>query len=117
MDNQEGKAKPQQQQTHVHREIKVADLMPKVYAIGAAGGFTPYDFRILFFDAGRYQPEGRVEVTLSPLAAKELRDWLDGLVKDYEKKVRKIEKPQQQAEGKKDGSPPGSPSSSMRMFG
>lgn len=73
------------------KEIKVPENMPKVYAIGAAGGFTPYDFRILFFDAGRQFPEGRVEVALSPLAAKELRDWLDGLVKEFEKSVRKIE--------------------------
>ncbi|MFH0961732.1 MAG: DUF3467 domain-containing protein [archaeon] len=76
----------------VSKEIKIPEDMPKVYAIGAAGGFTPYDFRILFFDAGRHQPEGRVEIALSPLAAKELRDWLDGLVKEFEKKVRKIER-------------------------
>lgn len=98
---------------HPSKEIKIPDNMPKVYAIGAAGGFTPYDFRILFFDAGRHQPEGQVEIALSPLAAKELRDWLDGLVKEFEKKVRKIERK------------PGAPNKSeikqtgqaLRMFG
>jgi hypothetical protein len=96
---------------HAHREIKVPEDLLKVYAIGAAGGFTPYDFRIMFFDAGRFQPEAKVEVALSPLAAKELRDWLDHLIKDFEKKVRKIEK----TEKPKDGTP--AAPSTMRMFG
>jgi hypothetical protein len=101
--------------------MKIPENLPKVYAIGAAGGFTPYDFRVLFFDAGRVQPEAKVEVTLSPIAAKELRNWLDNLVKDFEKNVRKIDLPGEKLEGKKPAGSGtgsgGSTASTMRMFG
>ncbi len=121
MENQNQAAAPGRASS---REMKIPESLQKVYAIGAAGGFTPYDFRILFFDAGRFQPEAKVEVTLSPIAAKELRNWLDNLVKDFEKKVRKIELPgeqskePQQKKGAGASAAAGSTAaSSMRMFG
>ncbi len=69
----------------------------QIYAIGAIGGHSPYDFRIAFYnDSPRALVEGgknitvmerkiEAEIILSPLAAKELANWLSGHIKDYEK--------------------------------
>lgn len=67
----------------------------QIYAIGAAGGHSPYDFRIGFYndtpkmfgDASESRViERRVEteVILSPVAALELNRWLTQHINEYE---------------------------------
>jgi hypothetical protein len=69
-----------------------------VYAMGAAGGFTQYDFRVNFYNES-YEDDGKrvffspLQLIMSPLAAKELSVWLSKQIKDYESKVGKIEAP------------------------
>lgn len=77
----------------------------QIYAIGAIGGHSPYDFRIAFYnDSPRAMMEGgkqmtvmerkiEAEIILSPLAAKELANWLSGHIKDYERLFGEIKKP------------------------
>ena len=77
----------------------------QIYAIGAIGGHSPYDFRIAFYnDSPRPIKEGGksitvmerkidMEVILSPLAAKELARWLGEHIMDYEKKFGEIKRP------------------------
>ncbi|HSD58506.1 MAG TPA: DUF3467 domain-containing protein [Methanotrichaceae archaeon] len=77
----------------------------QIYAIGAIGGHSPYDFRIAFYnDSPRALVEGgknitvmerkiEAEIILSPLAAKELANWLSGHIKDYERLFGEIKKP------------------------
>ena len=73
----------------------------QIYAIGAAGGHSPYDFRIGFYndtpkmfgDASESRViERRVEteIILSPVAALELNRWLTQQIKDYETKFGSI---------------------------
>ena len=67
----------------------------QIYAIGAAGGHSPYDFRIGFYndtpkmfgDASESRViERRVEteIILSPVAALELNRWLTQHINEYE---------------------------------
>ena len=67
----------------------------QIYAIGAAGGHSPYDFRIGFYnDTPKMfgdSSESRVierrvetEVILSPVAALELNRWLTQHINEYE---------------------------------
>lgn len=67
----------------------------QIYAIGAAGGHSPYDFRIGFYndtpkmfgDASESRViERRVEaeIILSPVAALELNRWLSQHINEYE---------------------------------
>jgi hypothetical protein len=77
----------------------------QIYAIGAIGGHSPYDFRIAFYnDSPKALMEGgkqmtvmerkiEAEIILSPLAAKELANWLNGHIKDYERLFGEIKKP------------------------
>ncbi len=77
----------------------------QIYAIGAIGGHSPYDFRIAFYnDSPKIQRDGNknitvmerkieMEIILSPLAAKELARWLEEHIKDYEKKFGEIKRP------------------------
>lgn len=77
----------------------------QVYAIGAIGGHSPYDFRIAFYnDSPKAIVEGgksatvmerkiETEMILSPLAAKELANWLGEHIKDYEKLFGEIKRP------------------------
>jgi outer membrane lipoprotein-sorting protein len=77
----------------------------QVYAIGAIGGHSPYDFRIAFYnDSPKAIVEGgksmtvmerkiETEMILSPLAAKELSNWLGEHIKDYEKLFGEIKRP------------------------
>jgi hypothetical protein len=90
--------------------IKSCDFK-QVYAIGAIGGHSPYDFRIAFYnDSPKSMVEGGKSVTvmerkidaeiiLSPLAAKELANWLSEHIKDYEKLFGEIKRPGSQASG------------------
>jgi len=96
----------------VTMEINRSPEFKQVYAIGAIGGHSPYDFRIAFYndspkalvEPGKQvtvmEREIKVEVILSPLAAKELVTWLDSHIKDYEKIFGEIKKPGMNDSGK-----------------
>jgi len=90
-------------------EVKVQTIkspdFKQIYAIGAIGGHSPYDFRIAFYndspkasiEEGKSMTvmERRIdaEIILSPLAAKELAKWLGEHVNDYEKLFGEIKRP------------------------
>ncbi len=86
-------------------EIMRSPDFKQIYAIGAIGGHSPYDFRIAFYnDSPKALMEGNKNVTvmerkieteiiLSPLAAKELATWLNDHIKDYEKLFGEIKRP------------------------
>lgn len=86
-------------------EITRSTDFKQVYAIGAIGGHSPYDFRIAFYnDSPKALMEGDKNVTvmerkidteiiLSPLAAKELANWLSEHIKDYERRFGEIKRP------------------------
>jgi hypothetical protein len=86
-------------------EITSSPDFKQVYAIGAIGGHSPYDFRIAFYnDSPKALMEGgknvtvmerkiETEIILSPLAAKELCNWLGEHIKDYEKLFGEIKRP------------------------
>jgi hypothetical protein len=92
-------------------EIIRSPEFKQVYAIGAIGGHSPYDFRIAFYnDSPKAIREGdksltvmerkiETEIILSPLAAKELASWLNGHLQDYEKMFGEIKKPGEAAKG------------------
>jgi len=89
----------------VSMEIIRSPEFKQVYAIGAIGGHSPYDFRIAFYnDSPKALVEGEKHVTvmerkieteiiLSPLAAKELATWLNSHIQDYERLFGEIKKP------------------------
>jgi len=86
-------------------EIMRSSDFKQLYAIGAIGGHSPYDFRIAFYnDSPKSMVEGgksvtvmerkiETEIILSPLAAKELAKWLGEHIKDYEKVFGEIKRP------------------------
>ena len=90
-------------------EVKVQTIkspdFKQIYAIGAIGGHSPYDFRIAFYNDSpkASMEEGKsmtvmerridAEIILSPLAAKELAKWLGEHVNDYEKLFGEIKRP------------------------
>jgi Protein of unknown function (DUF3467). len=86
-------------------EVLKSDEFRQIYAVGAMGGHSPYDFRISFYnDTPRTlaQKETQVnvmerkietEIILPPLAAKELAEWLSTHVKEFEKQFGEIKKP------------------------
>lgn len=92
-------------------EIKVESIkspdFKQVYAIGAIGVHSPYDFRIAFYnDSPKSVNEGgksvtvmerkmETEIILSPLAAKELYNWLGEHIKDYERVFGEVKRPGQ----------------------
>ena len=92
-------------------EIIRSSDFKQVYAIGAIGGHSPYDFRIAFYnDSPKAIVEGGKSVTvierkietemiLSPLAAKELANWLVEHIKDYEKVFGEIKRPGSVSQG------------------
>lgn len=78
----------------------------QVYAIGALGGHSPYDFRLSFYnDSPKSFSEKRelqaiertieTQIILSPSAAKELANWLMAHVKDYENMFGPITQPKE----------------------
>jgi len=78
----------------------------QVYAIGATGGHSPYDFRLSFFndspksfgDNQELQAIERTvetEIILSPSAAKELATWLNSHIRDYENMFGPIIQPKE----------------------
>ena len=86
-------------------ELTRGQQFRQIYAIGAIGGHSPYDFRIAFYnDSPKTISEGgnqmtvmerkiEAEIILSPLAAKELATWLQAHIQDYEKLFGEIKKP------------------------
>jgi hypothetical protein len=67
----------------------------QIYVIGAAGGHSPYDFRIGFYNDVNNVPENEsnemnierrieTEIILSPVAAIELNCWLSQQISEYE---------------------------------
>ena len=86
-------------------EISKSDKFRQIYAVGAMGGHSPYDFRIAFYNDSPKAAvkEGKqvsvmerkveTELILSPLAAKELADWLNSHIKEYERQFGEIKKP------------------------
>jgi hypothetical protein len=82
---------------NVKMEISRSEDFKQVYSIGAMGGHSPYDFRIAFYnDAPRsfgnvvngtqiIDRKIESEIILSPSAAKELSNWLNQHLDDYEK--------------------------------
>jgi hypothetical protein len=67
----------------------------QIYAIGAAGGHSPYDFRIGFYndtpkmfgdasEARVIERSVEAEIILSPVAALELNRWLTQHINEYE---------------------------------
>lgn len=76
-------------------ELQKSDYFRQVYAIGAVGGHSPYDFRIGFYndtpksftasaDSQVIQRTIETEVVMSPLAALELVRWLTHHIQEYE---------------------------------
>ncbi len=86
-------------------EISKGDKFRQIYVVGAMGGHSPYDFRIAFYNDSPKASvkEGKqlsvmerkveTELILSPLAAKELADWLNSHIKEYERQFGEIKKP------------------------
>jgi hypothetical protein len=86
-------------------EIVKSDKFRQIYAVGAMGGHSPYDFRIAFYNDSpkAVVQEGKqlsvmerkveAELILSPMAAKELADWLNNHMKEYERQFGEIKKP------------------------
>jgi len=87
------------EETSTERKVRIEFYKPEdfkqIYAIGAVGGHSPYDFRIGFYNdrqkTVRDKPNSQViqrrietEIILPPLAAMELARWLNQHVKDYE---------------------------------
>lgn len=69
-----------------------------IYAHGALGIFTEYDYRLRFYNEifptgdNKKIYEVPVTIVMSPIAAKDLRDLLDRHIKEYEEKVGEIKK-------------------------
>ena len=83
----------------VEAEARRTPNYQMVYAQGAIGTFTEYDYRLRFYNEifpgedGKKIYEIPITIVMSPIAAKELRDLLDRQIKEYEEKVGEIRKP------------------------
>lgn len=75
--------------------LKVNPEIKQIYATGAFGGFTPYDFRIVLYndtptpkdEFGEEMEFARIanhELIMSPIAAKELSVWLNERIGEFE---------------------------------
>ena len=87
----------------------------QVYAVGAFGGHSQWDFRITFFNEAPKYPEevglplqvteieriAEVEVILSPVAAKQLANWLNALIAQYERTFGEIKVGKRPSEGER----------------
>ena len=93
-ENIEGEASKRASKSIAIEFVKPEDFR-QIYAIGAAGGHSPYDFRIGFYndtpkmfgDASEsrvIQRRVEAEVILSPVAALELSRWLTQHINEYE---------------------------------
>jgi hypothetical protein len=107
-------------------EITRSPEFKQFYDIGAIGGHSTYDFRIAFYnDSPKGLAEGEKHVTvmerkieteiiLSPLAAKELSNWLSEHVKDYERIFGEIKRPGAGSSGA--SNPKGSESAAIQGY-
>ncbi len=96
-------------------EVVKSDKFRQIYAVGAMGGHSPYDFRISFYNDSLKSGGGKqisvmerdveTEVILSPLAAKELAEWLNNHVKEYENVFGEIKKPGKRSSEQNDPAP------------
>ncbi len=83
--------------------MKKDENFKQLYCIGASGGFTPFDFRISFYNDSATLEDGKmkidrtssVEIILSPVAAKSLVQWLNTHVQNFEKQFGPINVPSQ----------------------
>lgn len=83
--------------------IKKSNDFKQIYCIGANGGFTPFDFRIGFYNdianidesTGKMKIDRTIstEVIMSPVAAKSLVRWLSGHIAAFEKQFGTINIP------------------------
>jgi hypothetical protein len=81
-------------------KIKKSPDFKQIYCIGANGGFTPFDFRIGFYNdiadieesTGKMKIDRTIntEVIMSPVAAKSLVRWLSGHIAAFEKQFGTI---------------------------
>lgn len=86
-------------------EITRSPDFKQIYAIGAIGGHSPYDFRIAFYnDSPKVRMENgkqvtvmeremKAEIIMSPPAAKEFARWLSAHLSDFEKVFGEIKSP------------------------
>ena len=98
-------------------EIVKADKFRQIYAVGAMGGHSPYDFRMAFYNdspkavvqdgkqVSVMERRVETELILSPLAAKELADWLNNHIKEYERQFGEIKKPGGRKAGPEESAP------------
>jgi len=80
--------------------------IPKIYATGSYGGYSPFDFRLMLFSEQALQEDEiisprniniarqvQAEIILPPLAAKQLAKWLLNQVEKFEKEIGPIPEP------------------------
>jgi len=79
-------------------ESEKAENCKQIYATGAQGGFTGYDFRMGFYNELDANEKDKTvsckvisEVIMPPLAVKELIAWLSEKIGEYEKVMGEIE--------------------------
>lgn len=92
------KRKREREKDEDKKILQMTHDFKQVCAIGASGGFDQYAFNIDFYNRVIKDPKTGetlylvpVEITLSPIALKELSTWLDRHIKAYEKEVGQIE--------------------------
>ena len=82
------------------KEIKepnviMGEELTQIYSTGAFGGFTPYDFRIYLFNETLKATGNNIEnselvrvanyeLIMTPQVVKELRNWLNQKIDEYE---------------------------------
>ncbi len=73
----------------------IPEDVEQIYITGALGGFTTHDFRLITFNevikptnaingAVNLVRESKQVLVMAPTTAKELRNWLDMQIKEYE---------------------------------
>ncbi len=72
------------------KEFSHSEDFRRFYATSVFGGFSIYDLRMTFIDLEDGHPSSQAEVTMNPLAAKQLAAWLNKQVSEYEKMFGKI---------------------------
>ncbi|NYB26440.1 MAG: DUF3467 domain-containing protein [Methanobacteriaceae archaeon] len=90
----------------VELPVMIPSETPKIYATGAFGGVSAVDFKIFFFSEEPVQQdepfdpvklkvmrEVKAQISLSPLAAKQVAVWLTKQIEIYEKQIGPINIP------------------------
>lgn len=94
--------------------VIIPSEIPRIYATGAFGGISPVDFKIFLFSEEPEQqdeifdPRGlnimrevKAQISLSPLAAKQIAIWLTKQVDAYEKQISPINMPVPESDKKR----------------